>query len=758
MLLEEPTAIVHDWFQGLHGSERVVDLIRSGFFGDGREPDIFTFAAARDVIPDELADRIVHESRLGSLPGIRQVGREAGRWRYLLPYMPHYFASLDLSEYDLVIASSHACAINARPREDALFVCYSHTPMRYAWLPETDTGPVDRFSALGLRLFRTYLRRTDLAASRRPDAFAANSTAVRDRIQRFYGRDATVIHPPVDVAELDETEEKDSGHFLWVHRLVPYKQPELVMEAFRDLPYRLTMVGVGPLESQLRKRLPPNVELLGWVSRPELAELYARAAGFVHIGEEDFGITMVEALAAGTPVIALDAGGARDIVRAETDGVLIERAGLGDLQAAVRTVAQRSWDPQALRSRALEFSADRFLEQMRTWLDEVSVEARGRPVRWAAPQCTGESAPVRIGVDARNDQAGIGRYTFSLIRELANIDRDNEYVLFLRRERFATYPAPSPNFRTVEAEIPWFTVREQLLLPRLVARERLDLMHYPHLTVPLGSRTPFVVTVHDLNYLDGSKIFAGGGSRVRRAGYRVELAKARRARRLIAVSEHTRDTVVRALRVDPARVAVTYEAADPPGAVEPDTSVLARHGLDSPFFLYVGAAYPYKNLARLIDAFAQLGGDHKLVLAGDQEDFGPALRERAAGAGLGERVVFPGRVSAAELAALYDAALAYVFVSLSEGFGLPGLEAMSAGLPVVAASAGSLPEIYGEAAKYCDPLDVEAIVEALAQVAEDEDLRSRLGDLGRRRAAQFSWAKTAEQTLDVYRNAITSAV
>jgi glycosyltransferase involved in cell wall biosynthesis len=381
--LDESTAIVHDWFQGMHGSERVVDLIRSGFFSDRREPDIFTFAAAREVLPDALARRIVRESRLGSLPGIRQKGREAGRWRYLLPYMPHYFASLDLSAYDLVIASSHACAINLRPRADALFVCYCHTPMRYAWLPETDTGPVEGLSAVGLRLFRPYLRRMDLAASRRPDAFAANSTAVRDRIHRFYGREATVIHPPVDVGRLDASQEKEPGHFLWVHRLVPYKQPELVLEAFRDLPYRLTMVGVGPLEARLTERLPPNVELLGWVSRAELTELYSRASGFVHVGEEDFGITMVEALAAGTPVIGLDAGGARDIVRPGTDGLLIERAEVPELQAAVRETAARSWDPHALRARALEFSADRFLEQMRTWLDEASAEARGRPLRWA---------------------------------------------------------------------------------------------------------------------------------------------------------------------------------------------------------------------------------------------------------------------------------------------------------------------------------------------------------------------------------------
>jgi glycosyltransferase involved in cell wall biosynthesis len=366
---------------------------------------------------------------------------------------------------------------------------------------------------------------------------------------------------------------------------------------------------------------------------------------------------------------------------------------------------------------------------------------------------------VKIGIDGRNDGTGVGRYTFSLVRELAKIDRENEYVLFLNRTRFATEPEPGPNFRTVEAGIPWFTIREQLQLPRVVERERLDLMHYTHLTVPVLARTPFVVTVHDLNYLAADAIAAPTArNRVRgaalRAAFRVELMKARRARRLIAVSEHTRDTIVRTLRVDSAHVSVTYEAADPPGAVEPDKSVLERHDLESPFFLYVGAAYPYKNLARLIAAFARIGGDRKLVLAGDQEDFGPGLRERAAAAGLAGRVVFPGRVSDAELAALYDAALAYVFVSLSEGFGLPGLEAMRAGVPVVAARAGSLPEIYGEAAEYCDPLDIDSIAAGLLEVAQDEGLRERLVARGRQRAGEFSWTRTAEQTLAVYRESL----
>jgi glycosyltransferase involved in cell wall biosynthesis len=382
-VIDEPAAIVHDWFQGMHGSERVADAMRAGLFAHGKDVDILTFTAARDVLPPELATRIVRESSLSHVPGLRQSGREPGRWRYLLPYMPRYFSSLDLTHYDVVISSSHACAVNVRPREGALNVCYCHTPMRYAWLPETDAGSVGALGGLGLRLVRSRLRRIDLEASRRPHAYAANSTAVRDRIRAFYGRDATVIHPPVDVGDFDPSIEKEPGHFLWVHRLVPYKHPELVAEAFRDLPYRLTMVGVGPLEGDLRKSLPPNVELRGWVARDELVRLYGQASGFIHVGEEDFGITMVEALAAGAPVVALDAGGARDIVRNGVDGVLIEEAALGPLRAAIRSVAEMDWDPAELRSRASEFTTERFLERMRKWLDESSLRARGHEVRWA---------------------------------------------------------------------------------------------------------------------------------------------------------------------------------------------------------------------------------------------------------------------------------------------------------------------------------------------------------------------------------------
>jgi glycosyltransferase involved in cell wall biosynthesis len=370
-LVEAHTAIVHDWFQGYHGSERVVDVMRTGLFAPANAPDVYTFHAARALLPAELAASIVRESRLARLPGIRQRGFEAGRWRYLLPLMPRYFDRLQLEDYELVISSAHAFAANVRTRPETLHVCYCHTPIRYVWLPEAERGRANGIAGVGLRLLRQHFRRIDLAASRRPDAYVANSSAVARRIEEFYGRRAAVVPPPVDVDKFSPHEYKEPGQFLWVNRLVSYKRPELVVEAFRELPYRLAMVGVGPLAASLRSTLPENVELLGWLPRDELAHRFERAAGFIHVAEEDFGISMVEALAAGTPVIALMRGGALDIVRPNVDGILVDRADVEHVRAAVREMAARRWDPAALAARAATFSRAKFLRRLSDLIHEL---------------------------------------------------------------------------------------------------------------------------------------------------------------------------------------------------------------------------------------------------------------------------------------------------------------------------------------------------------------------------------------------------
>jgi glycosyltransferase involved in cell wall biosynthesis len=358
------SAIVHDWFQGFHGAERTVDAMRLGLFAPGAAPDVFTFHAARELLPPQLAERIVRESKLAAAPFLRQQGHKPGRWRYLLPLMPRYFERLDLARYDVVISSSHAYAVNVRTRPDALHVCYCYTPIRYAWMPELEAGRASGVRRAGLTALGRRLRRIDLEASRRPSAYLAISESVRERIASFYGRDAAVVHPPVDVIEFDPARSRERDGFLWVNRLVGYKHPLEVAEAFRGSPHRLTMVGIGPLERELRRVLPENVELLGWLPREELVQRFERAVGFVHVGEEDFGISMVEALAAGTPVVAVSTGGARDIVRDGIDGVLLDAASPSSIRAGVELVAGSEWDRRELAARAGRFSRERFIAEM----------------------------------------------------------------------------------------------------------------------------------------------------------------------------------------------------------------------------------------------------------------------------------------------------------------------------------------------------------------------------------------------------------
>jgi glycosyltransferase involved in cell wall biosynthesis len=196
--------------------------------------------------------------------------------------------------------------------------------------------------------------------------YVAISTAVAERVATFYGRQAVVVPPPVAVADFPADGDHDPRRFLWVHRLVSYKRPLEVAAAFRELPdLSLTMVGVGPLERNLRAALPPNVELLGWLPRRRLAGLFAGAGGFIHVGEEDFGISMVEALAAGTPVLAVDRGGARDIVRPGVDGLLLSQPIEAEtVRDGVRRLGERSWDRERLQERAHEFSEERFRERL----------------------------------------------------------------------------------------------------------------------------------------------------------------------------------------------------------------------------------------------------------------------------------------------------------------------------------------------------------------------------------------------------------
>lgn len=373
---------------------------------------------------------------------------------------------------------------------------------------------------------------------------------------------------------------------------------------------------------------------------------------------------------------------------------------------------------------------------------------------------------MRIGIDARfygSAGRGLGRYVSELIRWLERIDRENDYVVFLRAANFAEYEPENPRFTKVVADFSWYGWQEQLLYPPFLRRHALDLMHFPHFNVPLLYRRPFVVTVHDLILLNfptvratrlGPLVF-----RLKFLAYRLVIASAlRRARAVLVPSAFVRDDIRKAFPwTKNKNITVTYEAASE------RLAGTAKNGgpLPQPYFLHVGSAYPHKNLETLLAAFQIFRrrghATHRLTLVGAKDHFMRRLETEAHAAGLAENVDFHGPATDAELADIFAGAQAYVFPSLSEGFGLPPLEAMTHGTPVAASDATCLPEILGDAALYFNGRSQAAIAETLAKLADDENLRRELSEKGRRQAAKYDWRATAEQTLEAYRQSLQAS-
>jgi glycosyltransferase involved in cell wall biosynthesis len=281
-------------------------------------------------------------------------------------------------DLDAVISSSHACA-KAIGRTDGMpHLCYCHTPMRYAWDFQAER---ERFPAVlrpAVRASMAWFRAWDRRTARHVDRFLANSTAVADRIRRFYGREADVVFPPVDTEFFTPGGER-GDEFLYVGRLVSYKRVDLVIRAFEKLPHRLLVVGEGHLAERLKATAPDNVRFLDSVDTGALRHLYRSARALVYPAEEDFGIVMAEAQACGTPVVALAAGGAVDIVEPGETGWLLEGQTVEELRRAVERAASADLDPAAISSSAARFGRERFRRELRAAVEELVAEGqRGR--------------------------------------------------------------------------------------------------------------------------------------------------------------------------------------------------------------------------------------------------------------------------------------------------------------------------------------------------------------------------------------------
>jgi glycosyltransferase involved in cell wall biosynthesis len=357
-------ALVHDWLTGMRGGEKVLEELCALLPG----APIHTLFHFPGTVSPAIEAHPIRTSFLQNAPG---VGR---RYRSYLPLFPLAVEQFELADFDLVLSSSHCVAKGARARPGARHVCYCHTPMRYAWdqreayFPERG-GAVARVRHGVLDA----LQHWDARTSTRVDAFLANSTFVRDRIRRYYDRDAEVIAPPVDVdyfhQESDEARQRASPFALVVAALAPYKRIGDAVEACRQLGLELRIVGVGPERDRIQSIAGPSVQLLGQVSHQTLRELYRTAACFLQPGVEDFGIASVEAVACGCPVIAAGRGGVLDVIDDGVHGLLYPEAdGVEGLKRGIDKALGMHFNILNLRNRASWFSRARFRERMRSVL------------------------------------------------------------------------------------------------------------------------------------------------------------------------------------------------------------------------------------------------------------------------------------------------------------------------------------------------------------------------------------------------------
>lgn len=358
-------AVVHEWLTIPGGSEQVVLELLEMF----PQAELFTAVYDPRPWPREVTERRVHASFLDRVPTARR------NYRWLLPLMDRAFRSFDLGGFDLVISSNHASAKNVRTPPGVLHVCYCHTPMRYAWEEGFLEGePVGPLTRLALRPLLKWLRRRDREAARGPDLFVANSAHVADRIRRYYGREAEVVNPPVDVDHFLALEHEPGHHYLAFGRVVPYKRLDLAVAACASLGRTLKVAGDGRALPAIRRQLGDRggIELLGRVSDGERDELFRSARALLFPGEEDFGIVPVEAQAAGVPVIAYGVGGASETVLDGRTGVLFGEQSASALEAAIARFEELAVDEAEVRRNASRFGRERFRVEMAAAIDRAA--------------------------------------------------------------------------------------------------------------------------------------------------------------------------------------------------------------------------------------------------------------------------------------------------------------------------------------------------------------------------------------------------
>jgi len=345
----------------MRGGEKCLEVLCELF------PDapIYTLLAYPETVSDTIRRHDIRSSFIQRMPLARE------KYRHYLPLFPAAIEALDLSEFDLIISSSHAVAKGIRPRPDALHISYVHTPMRYVWdmfdqyFNRTTVGPA---RLAFIRIIAARIRKWDVRTSTRVHHFIANSAYIADRIKRCYARDATVIYPPVDTRRF-RVNRDHNGEYLVVSAFVPYKRIDLAIAAANDMRVPLRIIGDGPERERLQSMAGPTIRFEGWKEDADIEEAYSASRALLFPGEEDFGIVPVEAMASGKPVIAYGRGGATETVIEGKSGVLFPEQTVASLRDAIHRFESMSFDAEQIRSHALGFDREVYRDRMKQFID-----------------------------------------------------------------------------------------------------------------------------------------------------------------------------------------------------------------------------------------------------------------------------------------------------------------------------------------------------------------------------------------------------
>ncbi|MCX5796593.1 MAG: glycosyltransferase [Elusimicrobia bacterium] len=750
-MIPKKIAFVHDWLTGMRGGEKVLEAACELF----PDAEIYTLIHRPDRISGLINSKGVHVSWLNSLPGVHRY------YRYLLPLMPSAIRGFDLGDCDLVLSFNHCVAkgvpMTRRPgKRRPLHICYCHTPMRYvydefhAYFADGSRAWLKR----GAGWLRPHLMRWDKKTSRGVDLFIANSENVRQRIQKAYTRDSAVIHPPVDTGFFTPSPPGGGAgprpYYLSAGALVPYKRVDLAIAACRRLNAPLKIVGVGTEEQRLRRLAAgAPVEFLGWQSGEALRELYRDCEALLFPQNEDFGITPVEAMACGRPVIAYKKGGALETVIEGVTGTLFDAQTPKALADAMQRARQTRFEPAAIRSHALQFDVRHFKSRLAGFVeqawekhaqDQAAVEKKVRVLQvleCGGPGGTGNQvAAICNGLDA-------DRFETVLVYSVRPGNEPEQYRATAAGARSA-YHVPE----MVREISPWNDARAFLRLIRILRKERPDVVHaHSSKAGVLARLAAWLCRVPRIYYSPhGYSFLQTDRSSLARLYYWLLEFFVSAIGEIVAVSPGEAQLARKLSWGKP-----VHTVCDPYlGPAEPP-ALRAHEGLVVGACGRLTEARNPEAFIRLAAELCRRGPAVRCVWIGSGE-LEATARGLVQGLGLAARFEFTGWLKPGEV--LERLRGLDVFVHYSRWEGLPNavLEAMALGLPAVVSDVPGNRDAVQAGVTGFLAKDEAGLRDAVSRLLKDPQLRRCLGQAGRERIRrEFTPAKAIALLQGLYR-------